>query len=158
MTKVKKQRKLTGFHVVFIFCTAFGVIIGVNLFMAYSAIGTFPGLETYAPYNESLTFQERRDAQNRLNWVSSVSYKPGRVILSLTEANGAPVVIPDVKMVIRRATTRDMDRDVPVEFDGHNYIARMDLPAGNWQARIFATALDGTKFTRILSLYIRPAS
>lgn len=158
MIEIKKQRELTGFHVLMIFCGAFTVIIGVNLVMAYSAIGTFPGLETYAPYNESLTFQERRDAQNRLNWTSSVSYKPGQVVLTLTEANGAPVVIPDVKMVIRRATTRDMDRDVTVEFDGHHYIGRVDLPAGNWQARIFATALDGTKFTRILSLYIRPAS
>ncbi len=158
MTEIKEPRELTGFHVMAIFCGAFAVIIGVNLVMAYSAIGTFPGLETRAPYNESLTFQERRAAQNKLNWVSTVSYKPGQVILNLTEANGTAVVIPDVKLVIRRATTSDMDRDVPVEFDGHNYIGQTDIPAGNWQARIFATALNGAKFTRILSLYIKPAS
>ena len=158
MTKIKKQRELKGRHVAMMFCGAFAVIIGVNLALAYSAVGTFPGLETRAPYNESLTFEARRQAQNKLNWNSVVSYEAGQVTLILTEAGGGTVVTPNVSLVIRLATSDDYDQDVTMQFDGHKYVGQVDLPAGNWQARVFATALDGTEFTRTLSLYIRAAS
>jgi len=158
MTQIKKQRELKGRHVAMMFCGAFAVIIGVNLALAYSAVGTFPGLETRAPYNESLTFEARRKAQNNLNWNSTVSYAAGHVTLILTEADGATVVTPNVSLVIRLATSDDYDQDVTMQFDGHKYVGQVDLPAGNWQARVFATALDGTKFIRTLSLYIRAAS
>ena len=39
-------RELTGRHVLAITLTAFGVIIAVNLMMAFKAVSTFPGLET----------------------------------------------------------------------------------------------------------------
>ena len=121
-------------------------------------MGTFPGLETREPYNESLTFEERRAAQDKLNWTTAVSYHAGQVTLTMTEHGGGTVVTPNVKLVVRYATSKKHDQDVPLEFDGHNYVGQIDLPPGNWQARVFATALDGTEFTRIMSLYIRAAS
>jgi nitrogen fixation protein FixH len=158
MTGSKKTKELTGRHVLMIFCGAFSVIIGVNLALAYSAIGTFPGLETREPYNESLTFEERRAAQNKLNWTTAVSYQTGQVTLSIADAGGGTVVTPNVKLVVRYATSKKHDRDVEMQFDGHNYVGQIDLPPGNWQAIVFATALDGTAFKRIMSLYIRAAS
>lgn len=153
-----KTKELTGRHVAMIFCGAFAVIIGVNLVLAYTAVGTFPGLETRAPYIESLTFEERREAQLRLNWASDISYKDGQVTLKLTEIGGGSVVTPNISLVIRHATSKKYDQDVPLQFDGHNYVGLIDLPAGNWQARISATSLDGIAFTRTMSLYLRPAS
>ena len=38
------ERRLTGRHVLAIAVGAFGIIIGVNLVMAWQAISTFPGL------------------------------------------------------------------------------------------------------------------
>ena len=38
-------RKLTGWHVLAIFVGGFGIIFGVNFYMAYSAVSTFPGME-----------------------------------------------------------------------------------------------------------------
>ncbi len=157
MTHAEKPKEITGRHVAMAFCGAFSVIIGVNLALAYSAVGTFPGLETRAPYNESLTFEARRKAQMRLNWTSAVSYDAGQVTLTLTELNGNTVVTPNVLMVIRHATSKKYDQDVELHFDGHNYIGQIDLEPGNWQARISATALDGTKFRRTLSLYLKSA-
>lgn len=158
MTETKKTKELTGRHVAMIFCGAFATIIGANMALVYSAIGTFPGLETRAPYNESLTFEARRKSQLQLNWSSAVSYKDGQVTLTLTEAGGGTVVTPNIGMVIRHATSNKYDQDVALQFDGHKYIGQIDLPPGNWQARISAIALDGTAFTRTLSLYIRPVS
>ena len=48
MTEADHQssgRELTGRKVLLIFVIAFGVIIGVNVFMAVNAVRTFPGLE-----------------------------------------------------------------------------------------------------------------
>jgi nitrogen fixation protein FixH len=151
-----ENRELTGRKVAMMFCAAFATIICANLALVYSAVGSFPGLETRAPYVESQSFEKRRIAQERLNWTSTVSYAEGEVILSLTEANGASVVIPNISMIVRRATTNEQDQELMLNFDGHDYVGMVDLDAGNWQAKIAATALDGTEFNRTLSLYIRP--
>jgi len=60
------ERKLTGRHVLLIFVAAFGVIISVNLVLAYSAVNTFPGLEVRNSYVASQTFNDRKAAQEAL--------------------------------------------------------------------------------------------
>lgn len=149
------NRELTGRKVALMFGAAFATIICANLALVYSAVGSFPGLETRAPYLESQSFEKRRAAQDLLNWTSVVSYADEQVVLSLTEANGGSVVIPNVTLVVRRATTNKQDQDLTLHFDGHNYVSSVVLDAGNWQAKIAATALDGTAFNRTHSLYIR---
>lgn len=158
MSDNPKGRPLTGRKITMMFVAAFATIVGANLALVYAAIGSFPGLETHAPYKESLSFNTRRIAQEKLNWGSSVSYKDGRVILSLTEPGGGPVVIPNLALTVGRATSASFDQELDMYFDGHNYVADMDISAGNWQVKIRAKALDGTDFRRTLSLYIRPAS
>ena len=44
------EKPLTGRHVFAVFLMAFGTIISVNVFMAYSAIKTFPGVEVENSY------------------------------------------------------------------------------------------------------------
>jgi len=158
MNDIPKGRPLTGRKVTMMFIAAFATIVGANLALVYNAIGTFPGLDTRAPYKESLSFETRRIAQEKLNWGSSVSYIDGRVILNLTESDGGPVVIPNIALILGRATSASFDQDLDVYFDGHSYLADVDISAGNWQVKIMAKALDGTDFRRTLSLYIRPAS
>ena len=72
-----KERKLTGKHVLMIFAGAFGVIISVNLVLAYSAIKTFPGLEVKNSYVASQTFNERKAAQEALGWNVSAHHHDG---------------------------------------------------------------------------------
>ncbi|MBL4751476.1 MAG: FixH family protein [Amylibacter sp.] len=158
MSKTTERPPLTGRKVTWMFLGAFATILGANLALIYAAIGSFPGLETRAPYNESLTFESRRIAQEKLNWSSSVSYKNGQVILDLTEATGTPVVTPNITVTFGRATSAKYDQELNIYFDGRFFVADVEVPAGNWQVKIKATALDGTDFRRTLSLYIRPAS
>ena len=40
-TTSKRQFRLTGWHVLAMFVAAFGVIIGVNLTLAFNAVSTF---------------------------------------------------------------------------------------------------------------------
>ena len=63
---MKSARTLTGWHAAAIFGSFFGVIITVNLALAYSAVHTFPGLEVKNSYVASQNFDARRDAQEKL--------------------------------------------------------------------------------------------
>jgi nitrogen fixation protein FixH len=67
----------------------FGIIIGVNVFMAWSAISTFPGMEVSSSYADSQTFDVRRDAQEALGWEASVGLEGDTLILTLVDETGA---------------------------------------------------------------------
>jgi nitrogen fixation protein FixH len=85
-------RELTGKKVLAIFVAMFGTIIGVNVFMAYSAVSTFPGMEVSSSYADSQTFDVRRDAQQALGWDASVAIDGDTLVLTLVDANGRPGV------------------------------------------------------------------
>ena len=57
-------REFTGWHMLGLMVGGFGIIIAVNLTLAWNAIATFPGLETRNSYVISQSFQADRAAQN----------------------------------------------------------------------------------------------
>ena len=63
------EREITGRHVLLGMVGAFGVIITVNVVMAWQAVSTFPGLEVKNSYVASQTFDAERKAQLALGWV-----------------------------------------------------------------------------------------
>jgi nitrogen fixation protein FixH len=158
MTQTATIKPLTGRKVALMFGGAFATIVAANLALVYSAVGSFPGLETRKPYNESLSFSTRRAGQERLGWASDVTYQNGQVALTLTEPAGGSVVTPNLKMIMGRATSSAYDQDLVVEFDGRSYIANIEIPAGNWQIKVKTTALDGTPFQRTMPLIVSDPS
>ena len=82
------DRKFTGKHALMVFVGAFGIIITVNLLMAFKAVSTFPGLETKNSYVASQEFDDKRAAQEALGWTVSARATGGLVILSITDQLG----------------------------------------------------------------------
>lgn len=152
------SKPLTGKSVLMIFGGAFAAIIAANMALVYSAVGTFPGLETRKPYIESLNFNEARAAQEALDWSTSVAYANGRVLLRIVDANGVTPRLEEISFRIGRATTAQQDETVTPYFDGKTYAVQKELEPGNWQVKISAQAGDGTAFRRSLPLVIRGAS
>ncbi|TNF18115.1 MAG: nitrogen fixation protein FixH [Rhodobacteraceae bacterium] len=148
------ERKLTGWHVLAIFVGAFGVIIGVNIALAVSAVRTFPGLEVKNSYVASQSFDARRDAQEALGWSVAADATEGQVILSITEADGAPVQVVDLKAVLGRATHVKDDIAPDFRFNGRTYVAYHEIGPGNWNVRMTARALDGTPFEQRVILHV----
>ena len=140
------ERKLTGKHVFLIFFCAFAVIIGVNLVLAYSAVKTFPGLEVKNSYVASQTFNDRKAAQESLGWDISAYHKAGILTLGITDPQGAPVEVADLKATVGRATHVKDDVAPDFVFNGSAYVAPVDLGDGNWNIRMIALADDGTEF------------
>lgn len=140
------QREITGRHVFIGFAAAFGLIIVVNLVLAFSAVKTFPGLEVKNSYVASQTFDERRIAQEGLGWTVRASHADGVLRLEITDAGGATVEVAALHAVAGRATHVADDVAPDFRFDGTAYFAPVALGEGNWNIRMTATAQDGTEF------------
>ncbi|MDK3016986.1 FixH family protein [Pseudodonghicola flavimaris] len=148
------QREFTGRHALMVFVGAFGIIIGVNIALAYNAIRTFPGLEVHNSYVASQEFNTRRAAQEALGWTVDVKHQGGLVIMAITDDAGQPVRVASMQASIGRATERQDDFLPAFEFDGMAYVAPAELRPGKWDLRLQALADDGTEFTQRLVFYV----
>ncbi|PVA11173.1 nitrogen fixation protein FixH [Pelagivirga sediminicola] len=148
-------REITGRHVLFGFVAAFGVIIGVNLLLAYSAVSTFPGLEVENSYVASQQFDDRRGAQEALGWTVDARHRSGILTLAITDTAGKPVEVAELDAVLGRATHVRDDTAPDFRFDGAAYVAPVDLAPGNWNIRMEAVAADGTLFQQRVVLHTK---
>jgi nitrogen fixation protein FixH len=149
------QREFTGKHAAMIFVGAFGVIITVNLALAFNAVRTFPGLEVKNSYVASQEFNTRLHAQQALGWTVRADARDGQVILSITDKEGRPVEVGNLQAILGRATEIKDDVEPAFEFNGTAYVAPVDLGAGNWNIRMVALAQDGTEFTQRVILHVK---
>lgn len=157
MERVTDMTELTGRHVLAVTCSAFGVIIAVNMLLAYQAIATFPGLEVKNSYVASQGFDARRRAQEALGWTLSHGYdsEAGRISVALTDAKGAPAALGSITVLIGRATEAGDDSRPAMTFVNGRWQGDVVLAAGNWMLKVEATAIDGTPFERRINFQIR---
>lgn len=149
------ERKLTGKHAAAIFIGAFGIIITVNLAMAYNAVSTFPGLTETNPYVASQSFDDRRAAQEALGWQAEATLDDGYLVLALRGPAGEPVRPATLEAVVGRPTHVREDFVADLDFNGRDYVAPADLGEGYWTVRVEAEAADGTPFEKRLQLSVR---
>lgn len=152
----RQGRELTGRHVLIGFVSFFAVVIGVNLFMASKAVGTFPGLETKNSFMVSQTFDAQRDAQAALGWDVAAVLEDGVMAVAFTDAgSGVPVEVAAIDAVVGRPTS--VAEDLHPDFTYRQGVFRtpMTLPGGNWDVRLVAWAPDGTEFRRRVELEVR---
>ena len=153
----KKEFELTGKHVLAIMVTAFSIIIGVNVFMAYSAIGTFPGLETDNSYVASQKFDAQKAAQEGLGWDVVARVDGETLVLEINDHAGEPVAPSSIYGLFGRAThvKEDQEPTFGQRSDGA-YTAHVGpLGSGNWNLRLNVVAQDGTSFQQRIPIYIK---
>ncbi|MEX5727722.1 nitrogen fixation protein FixH [Rhodovulum iodosum] len=149
------ERKLTGRHVLIITVTAFAVVIGVNLTLAFQAVSTFPGLEVDNSYVASQKFDAARNAQEALGWQVAPRYEDGVLRITFTDMAGRAVDVARLDATVGRAT--NVQQDQAPDFSGYagDFSAPVDLAPGYWNIRLEAEAPDGTLFRQRLELYVR---
>lgn len=147
--------ELTGKHVFAITAGAFGVIIAVNLTLAFQAVNTFPGLEVKNSYVASQGFNTRKAAQEALGWSLAPTYADGRIDLAFTDRDGLPVRVADLQVLVGRTTsTADDSRPAFIEM-GDVYSAPLQLARGKWMVKVTAVAPDGTLFEQRTELFVQ---
>jgi nitrogen fixation protein FixH len=154
----KNEREFTGWHMLALTVSAFGVIIAVNGVMAYKAISTFPGLEVQSSYLASQDFDAEKAAQVALGWVLTPSYDPvgGVIRLQFQDKAGQAVTLGDLSVLVGRPTEARDDRtpDFVPGADGV-YQAQDRLAVGKWMVDVTAHAQDGTLFHQRLDLHVK---
>lgn len=139
MTQIK------GWHVLSGFILGFGIIISVNLTLAFNAVRTFPGLEVKNSYVASQSFDADRAAQQALGWDVSATLDGDQ--LRLTIVKGDEPVAPRIEQAIfGRATSVAQDQTPQFHFDGAQHVAQVNGGDGNWNLRLKARAENGTLF------------
>ncbi|WP_147111165.1 FixH family protein [Tateyamaria sp. syn59] len=149
-------KELKGWHVLAMFCVGFGIIISVNLTMAFQALSTFPGLETRNSYMVSQVFDEEREAQEALGWNVRLETRGDMLALYIDDDIG-PVVPHIQAATLGRATHVSQDMVPDFRHDGTRFVATIpELAPGNWNLRLAAVAPDGTDFRQRIVLRVRP--
>jgi nitrogen fixation protein FixH len=146
---------LTGWHVFAMFVAAFAVIVGVNLTLAFQAVGTFPGLVTKNSYVASQHFDADRAAQDALGWEVEARVTGGTLHLAITDKGGLPVEPASVKATLGRATHVAEDRTPVFTWTGTDMTAPVDVPPGYWTLWLEMTATDGTPFRRRIPMTVK---
>ncbi|RMA40804.1 FixH family protein [Rhodophyticola porphyridii] len=139
-------KELTGRHVLAIFIGGFGLIIGVNLFMAYNAISTFPGLEVSSSYADSQDYDLRRTAQEALGWNASVSVEGDVLTLNMVDNDGEPVSPAELTALLTRPTNQTEDQLLELTRVNGAFTAPVSVSEGRWRLRLTGTARDGTDY------------
>ncbi|MDD9718332.1 FixH family protein [Dinoroseobacter sp. PD6] len=150
-----QEKEFTGRHMLMVMLGAFGVIITVNLTMAYNAIGTFPGLEVKNSYVASQNFDKNRASQQALGWTTDVRLDDGVLHLVFTDRQGQPVRAELLSVTLGRSTHVRDDQTPPFRWTGRDFTAPVDLDGGNWNIRLVAQAEDGTQFRQRMVFYVK---
>ena len=149
-----KEKEWTGKHVLAVMVLAFGVIIGVNLLLAFKAVGTFPGAEVKNSYVASQTFDADRAAQEALGWEVDATVHGETLRLKITDTKGYPVQPEVTSAIFGRATHKRDDQNLELRWTGTEFEAPVEAGEGNWNLRITARAKDGTDFRQRLVVHI----
>lgn len=156
-------REINGWHVLSAFVLFFGVIITVNLTLAFNAVRTFPGLEVANSYVASQSFDDDRAAQQALGWEVSANLDGNTLSLEIRE-EGQPIAPVIEQATFGRATSVAQDETPDFVFDGQALRATVlragdlgpDGARGNWNLRIKARAADGTLFQQRIIVSVAP--
>lgn len=146
MSEVAKQREFTGWHMLGVIVLFFGVIISVNLYMAFSAIDTWTGLVVENSYVASQEFNTKlaiaRDRE-AAGWTGGLDYSDGELVFSLTGGDGEPLDLTGVHVAVSRPIGIEGDQDLVLTLaeDGTHRVA-VDLEPGVWNAKIAAGIAD----------------
>jgi len=157
MNNGSTRGKLTGRKVLAIAVSAFGVIIAVNLVMAYFAVNTFSGLVVHNSYIASQGFDERRDSQEALGWTVELTHSDEALRIAITGPDGVTVRPDRLDVTVGRPTTQRDDQVLEMQSTPSGYAAVAPLLAGNWRVEIAAVAPDGTPFRQSRSMFVREA-
>ena len=146
--------EIRGYHVLFIFISAFTTLIFVNLILAVNALRTFPGLEVENSYIASQKFEAERNAQQSLAWNLTAEVDDGRLFLKILE-NGRSIAPEIQKATFGHATSISEDQILNSTFENDVFWSPVIVGPGNWSLRLKAYSENGILFSQRLVVDVK---
>jgi nitrogen fixation protein FixH len=159
MRSATAPREFTGRHMLASILAFFGVIIAVNLTMAYFANSTWSGLVVANGYIASQSFDDdlaKARAQDAMGWTVEVSHETNRVKVSFAGRSNAPLSGMTVTGMLRRPTTDRQDQALAFASEGAGlYMAEAALAKGVWDVEITAAGTGGETYRKTYRLFVK---
>jgi len=136
-----QPREITGWTVLALMLAFFGVVIGVNAFMAHEALSTFSGVETDSSYRAGQTFERdvaMAKAQDAKHWQVDAKVTPtagggASLDIAARDAAGKPLAGMVATALFARPIDRQLDRSITVSEDAPGHFHGVaEIPAGQW--------------------------
>ena len=140
MSMASTHKEIKGGHVLAMLLAFFGVIIAVNMVMAYFANATWSGLVVKNGYVASQEFNgnlARAKAQEALGWDVGLTVDPGSVKVTFTDAAGKRIDTLNLTGKLQRTVTDKEDQVLTFGWMGSGvYSAPARLAPGLWEVEI----------------------
>jgi nitrogen fixation protein FixH len=133
-------KQFTGKHMLAILVAFFGVVIAVNLLLAYYANSTWSGLVAANGYDASQSFnadERRARAQQAEGWTTRLTHQGDTITLVFTDRNAQPLSGLTISSSVGRPTTDVQDQKLSFhEASPGTYLANVRLATGIWDVNI----------------------
>jgi nitrogen fixation protein FixH len=142
--------RITGWHVLALIVGFFVLVIGVDVTFAVLAVRTFPGEVAVTPYEDGLLYNRKLAQiarQEKLGWRAAAAAEPGRIVVELRDAKGAPLPGLSVTGALERPATETGHKTLAFrEVAPGVYAAEPGALAGAWDLTAVAVDRAGRRF------------
>lgn len=159
MAMAATQKQLTGWHVLAMLIAFFGVIIGVNLLMAYFANSTWSGLVVANGYVASQNFDKdlaKARAQEALGWKVGFDFTEDRIRLTFADAADKKIDSLTITGDLERTVTDKEDQKLTFTPMGSGvYSAPAALSPGVWEVEVDARGNGVADYHKIFRFVVK---
>lgn len=159
LQRIFVPKQFTGWHMLAIMIGWFGIVIAVNLFMAWNATSSWTGLVVKNSYVASQHFNEvtaEKRAQLAMGWKATPVYEGGVLTLDLQDARRAPIEDAIITARLGRPSYDAQDHMVQfAETAPGAYAGDTELASGIWDAEVTVTGASGDVWTRTLRFNVK---
>lgn len=157
--KTKTSGTFTGWHMLGIMLAFFGVIIAVNLVMAYNAVNSWSGLVVPNTYVASQEFNAKAATgkeQAALQWQAKPSYENGVFTYRLNDRDGNAVAATGATAEFKRPVGDAHDTVVELAVIDQGVLrAPVELGEGSWIMEVNTDAGLDNPYRHVLRIIIR---
>jgi len=144
MMRRSTQGVFTGWHMLAVMVAFFGVIIAVNLTMAFLANRSWTGFVVQNTYVASQEFNAKAAAarkQAALGWSGDLTIRDGQPRYALADREGRPVALTAVTLKFMRPVDDREDQLVTLARDGDGtFTTDLRVADGMWLVEVAAEA------------------
>lgn len=159
MSMASTQKEIKGGHVLAMLLAFFGVIITVNMVMAYFANSTWSGLVVANGYVASQSFDRdlaKARAQEALGWNVAFTHRPDRINIAFADKNGRAIETLSLTGALERTVTDKQDQQLTfTPMGGGVYSAPAKLTPGVWEVEIRGESREVPEYRKIFRFFVK---
>jgi nitrogen fixation protein FixH len=158
-TETRRSGEFTGAHMVALMVAFFGVVIAVNLALAFYARSSWTGLVVENAYVASQEFNERAaegKAQAALGWAGTLVIDGRGVGYRLLDRAGKPVELKQVSVKLRRPAYASEDQTLDLAPTGDGGFASGErVRDGLWIVEVEASTMQAPPYRDVRRVVVR---